>query len=145
MNVRILKKDDINIKLVIEDVPVEFANSLRRIILTEIPTFAIDTVDILENNSPTFDEIVAQTLGIIGIILIADKLFLFPVKCVRQVLCVKFLDLRKCLFLNFRCWRCDSIACWHCKAGIVTALINRGFPWAVPAYTDCVCIRSLRC
>ena len=45
--------------------PVELANAIRRTAMTEIPTMAIDEVDIYENTSSLFDEFIAHRLGMI--------------------------------------------------------------------------------
>lgn len=65
MNIRILSKDENSLKFMLEDADVAFANALRRIILAEVPTMAIDEVIIIENTSPLFDEILAHRLGLI--------------------------------------------------------------------------------
>lgn len=40
-------------------------NAFRRIILTEVPTFAIDEVEVVKNDSPLYDETVAQRIGLV--------------------------------------------------------------------------------
>jgi len=42
-------------------------NSIRRIIINEVPTFAIEDVEVVKNDSPLYDETVAQRLGLIPI------------------------------------------------------------------------------
>jgi DNA-directed RNA polymerase subunit D len=54
-----------SIKFEIEGVSLEFANAFRRLVLSEVPTMAIDEVIFLENDSPLFDEIIAHRLGLI--------------------------------------------------------------------------------
>ncbi len=68
MNVRVLEKDKNNIKFVLEEVPLAFANSLRRIMLSEIPTLAFDSIDFVENSSTIFDEILAHRLALTPIV-----------------------------------------------------------------------------
>lgn len=51
--------------LKIEDTKTYFVNSLRRIMLSELPKLAIDNIIIYDNTSPLFDEIIAHRLGMI--------------------------------------------------------------------------------
>jgi DNA-directed RNA polymerase subunit D len=44
-----------------------FANSIRRLILEEVPTLAVEFVEIKENNSALYDEMLALRLGLIPI------------------------------------------------------------------------------
>lgn len=44
---------------------VGFANALRRTIISLLPSFAIDEVDFYENNSPLFNEIIANRIGMV--------------------------------------------------------------------------------
>jgi DNA-directed RNA polymerase alpha subunit len=47
-------------------------NSLRRIMISDVPTYAIDVVDITENNSILLDEILAHRVGLIPIRVLED-------------------------------------------------------------------------
>jgi DNA-directed RNA polymerase subunit D len=49
----------------LKDVPLQYANALRRICLTGIPVFAIDDVVIIENSSVLADEGIAHRLAMI--------------------------------------------------------------------------------
>jgi len=52
----------------IEGVDVAFANALRRTMLTQVPSMAIDEVLILENTSVMYDEMLAHRLGLIPLV-----------------------------------------------------------------------------
>ena len=49
----------------LEDTDVYFVNSLRRVMLSELPKLAIEDVIIYDNTTPLFDEIISHRLGLI--------------------------------------------------------------------------------
>lgn len=49
----------------LEDTDVYFVNSLRRVMLSELPKLAIEEVIIYDNTTPLFDEIISHRLGLI--------------------------------------------------------------------------------
>ena len=51
----------------IEDIRPYFVNSLRRVMLSELPKLAVDDVVIYDNTSALFDEIIAHRLGLVPI------------------------------------------------------------------------------
>jgi DNA-directed RNA polymerase subunit D len=53
--------------LKLEDTDVYFVNSLRRVMLAELPKLAIDDVIIYDNTSALFDELISHRLGLIPI------------------------------------------------------------------------------
>ena len=65
MELEILEKTKDFLKIKIEGVSAAFANTLRRIILGDVPVLAIDECIIIENNSVLFDEVLAHRLGLI--------------------------------------------------------------------------------
>jgi DNA-directed RNA polymerase subunit D len=65
MNVQILEKTPDMLRFILEDVDASFANALRRIIIAEVPTLAIEDVIIIENTSALYDELFAHRLGLI--------------------------------------------------------------------------------
>ncbi|MDH5795072.1 MAG: DNA-directed RNA polymerase subunit D [Candidatus Bathyarchaeota archaeon] len=65
MNFRILEKDKDSMRFVAEGISTPLANTLRRIIVAEVPCMAIDDVVIIENSSVLHDEILALRLGLV--------------------------------------------------------------------------------
>jgi DNA-directed RNA polymerase, alpha subunit/40 kD subunit len=53
------------LKLLIKDITPNFLNVLRRAILEEVKTLAIEDVYIIENNSAIWDEMLAHRLGLV--------------------------------------------------------------------------------
>lgn len=64
-SLEVISKDDQKISLKLKDVPLQYANALRRVCLNGVPVFAVDTVDIIENSSVLPDEGLAHRLGLI--------------------------------------------------------------------------------
>jgi len=82
MEVRVLenKKDEGRISFIIKDTSAAFVNTLRRIIIEEVPTMAIEDVEFRKNNSILYDEMVAHRLGLVP--LKTDlKSYNLPEKC----------------------------------------------------------------
>ncbi|MEA1993973.1 MAG: DNA-directed RNA polymerase subunit D [Euryarchaeota archaeon] len=52
-------------KLLIDDVDVGFINTLRRVLVSEIPIYAVDHIVIHTNTSVLFDEVLAHRIGLI--------------------------------------------------------------------------------
>ena len=67
VEIQILEKNDEFMRFIVSGVNVPFVNALRRIMLTEVPTMAIDEIVILENSSILNDEILAHRIGLIPI------------------------------------------------------------------------------
>ncbi len=65
MNIDIKTRDEQNIVLIVEGVDVPFINALRRICMVEIPTMAVENVEIYKNDSRIFDEVLSHRLGLI--------------------------------------------------------------------------------
>jgi len=63
MKVQILSKADGEIKFLVEGISPAFANALRRVMMTEVPTMAVEWVDFEKNDSALSDELIANRLG----------------------------------------------------------------------------------
>jgi DNA-directed RNA polymerase subunit D len=65
IDLKVIEKKDDKITIKFNNVPRQYVNALRRLSISEVPTFAIDDVVILENSSVMHDEAVAHRLGLI--------------------------------------------------------------------------------
>jgi DNA-directed RNA polymerase subunit D len=65
IKVEILEKSKERIKFRAEGIGPSFANALRRIMISEIPTMAIEWVDFKKNDSALYDELIAHRLALI--------------------------------------------------------------------------------
>jgi len=65
MKLEITEKKKDKLQFVVEGISVYLANAIRRTILNEVPTMAIEDVEFRKNNSLLYDEIIAHRLGLI--------------------------------------------------------------------------------
>ena len=65
----------------ISQLPQALSNALRRVMLAEIPTLAIDLVEISENSSPLFDEMIAHRIGLVPLLSSAADDFQYGRDC----------------------------------------------------------------
>ena len=82
MEVRLLEnnKSSGKVSFLLKNATPAFANTLRRLMINEVPTMAIDIVEFSKNSSILYDEIVAHRLGLIP--LKTDlKAYNLPEKC----------------------------------------------------------------
>jgi len=82
MEIRVLSnnKEMGKLSFIIKDTTPAFANTLRRIMVDELPTMAIEDVEFRKNNSILYDEMIAHRLGLIP--LTTDlKSYNLPSKC----------------------------------------------------------------
>ncbi len=63
MNVRLLEKEGNRIKFLVEGMKPSFAGALRRVMISEIPTMAVEWVDYIKNDSALPDEVLANRIG----------------------------------------------------------------------------------
>jgi DNA-directed RNA polymerase subunit D len=62
---QIVTKNENTIRFKVEGISPAFANTLRRIVISEVPTMAIDEVVIIENSSVLHDEVLTLRLGLV--------------------------------------------------------------------------------
>jgi DNA-directed RNA polymerase II subunit RPB3 len=67
-HVKIVKVSKYAIEFELLDTDLSVANSLRRIMISEVPTLTIDLVEIRENTSALHDEFIAHRLGLIPLV-----------------------------------------------------------------------------
>lgn len=80
MEINILESSEYSIKFILRNASSEFANAIRRIAISEVPSMTIDDVFFYENTSVLNDEIIAHRLGLIP--LKTDlKSYQLPEKC----------------------------------------------------------------
>lgn len=82
MEVRVLdyNKDQGRLSFIMKDSDAIFANTLRRIMIDEVPTMAIEDIEFSKNNSILYDEMISHRLGLVP--LKTDlKSYNLPSKC----------------------------------------------------------------
>jgi len=65
IEIKTLKEANGKLDFVIKNIDAVIANSLRRLITSEIPIMAIETVNVVKNSSALYDEMIAHRLGLI--------------------------------------------------------------------------------
>lgn len=63
MKVNIISLTEDTIKFLVEEINTAFANSLRRTMMSEVPTMAIEDIFYFDNSSIVQDEIIANRVG----------------------------------------------------------------------------------
>lgn len=80
MNVKILKRKGPKLEFILNGSTPAFANELRRVMISEIPVLAIEWINMIDNSSVLYDEMIAHRLGLIPLIFDPEK-FNFIEKC----------------------------------------------------------------
>lgn len=81
LEVKILEMGDELVKFELRGTDRSVANSLRRVMLTEVPTVAIDLVDFEANSSVFNDELIAHRLGLVPLTSHRAAAMCFPQDC----------------------------------------------------------------
>ena len=78
MSMTIVTQDEKKSKVLIKGTTATQLNLFRRITINKVPTMAIDTIDISENSSALYDEMLAHRFGLLP--LITDLKSYFAIK-----------------------------------------------------------------
>ncbi|MBI5391773.1 DNA-directed RNA polymerase subunit D [Candidatus Woesearchaeota archaeon] len=65
VEIKLLRKQDNKLVFLLKDTNAAYANTLRRMMLSEVPTLAVRKVTFVKNSSALFDEIIAHRLGLL--------------------------------------------------------------------------------
>lgn len=87
--IRILESSRYNLKFELNNTELSVANALRRIIIAEVSTMAIDLVQVSENTSVLNDEFIAHRIGLVP--LVSDNVDIFNMhkQCTCEEFCTK--------------------------------------------------------
>jgi DNA-directed RNA polymerase subunit D len=80
VSIDVLESSPSKVRVRLKGIDRAYANAIRRIAISQVPTMAIDDVVILENSSVMFDELVSHRLGLIPLRTDLDR-FNLPEEC----------------------------------------------------------------
>lgn len=80
MEIEVIENKNNKLRFVIKGTTHTFINAIRRTIISEVPTLAIEDIILVENTSPVLDEIVAHRLGLIPLTTPLDE-FTVAIEC----------------------------------------------------------------
>jgi len=103
MGVSIIEAKRDSLKFILSGVDVSFANGLRRMILEEVPTLAIERVTVEQNTSVLHDQFLAHRLGLVPLLSSAASNLLYPHEC-----------------------KCKGQGCEHCSVEFELEMRNDG-------------------
>jgi DNA-directed RNA polymerase II subunit RPB3 len=98
--IKVISYSKYTIKFELYNTDLAVANALRRIMIAEVPTMAIDLVEIRENTSALHDEFIAHRLGLVPLFCPNIEAFAYHEDCYCTSMCdkctVKFKLYRVC-------------------------------------------------
>ena len=80
MDIKLVEEKDNFLRFLLTGTHHSYANALRRAMMAEVPTMAIEDVIILENTSVLYDEVIAHRLGLIPLKTDLDA-YVLPEEC----------------------------------------------------------------
>ena len=80
MDLKLISKQENKLIFLIKDTTPSFVNTLRRAMISEVPTMAVKKVTFTRNSSALFDEILAHRLGLLPLTTDLDS-YVLPEKC----------------------------------------------------------------
>lgn len=65
MDIKVLNKNNGKIEFLLKGVNPAIVNTLRRIVTSEVPSLAIESLNVIKNSSAMYDEVLAHRLGLV--------------------------------------------------------------------------------
>jgi len=65
MKINILKQEENKCIFILEDIDYVLANTIRRLVINQVPVLAIEDIEFVKNDSAIYDEMLAHRLGLI--------------------------------------------------------------------------------
>ncbi len=129
MKIEVLNNKDNKLSFVIEGINPALANTLRRLILTEVPVLAIEEVEFEKNNSGLYDEILAHRLGLV------------PLKTDLKSYNIK----SECKCKGKGCALCELKLTLNAEGGTVYASqLKSTDPKAIPVYPEMILVELIK-
>ncbi len=80
VEVKLLEEDGKTVKVLLSDIPLSVANTLRRFTINEVPTMAVEEILMIENSSSMPNEVLAHRISLIPFISDIDR-YRAPEEC----------------------------------------------------------------
>jgi len=65
MNIEALSQNDLELSFIIKKTDPAFVNTIRRLVIDEVPTMAVEDIEVRKNDSALYDEFIAHRIGLI--------------------------------------------------------------------------------